>query len=189
MDQKVPALCQMFNAICYNAPMRSFPPEVEEVMIGSQDRFVWEMPAFQRYERGKTWYFGLAVLAVLMIAYAVWTANFLFAFIIFLSAIILLLVGVQDPRRVLVQVGNNGIVVDGKLHLFQDIGNFAIIYQPPLSKVLYLEPKATLAQRLRLELMDQDPVELRSHLRQYLREDLDLQGEHLSDILGRLLKI
>jgi hypothetical protein len=40
-----------------------------------------------------------------------------------------------------------------------------------------------------LELMDQDPVELRSHLRQYLREDLDLQGEHLSDILGRLLKI
>jgi hypothetical protein len=169
--------------------MRSFPPEVEEVMIGSQDRFVWEMPAFQRYERGKTWYFGLAVLAVLMIAYAVWTANFLFAFIIFLSAIILLLVGVQDPRRVLVQVGNNGIVVDGKLHLFQDIGNFAIIYQPPLSKVLYLEPKATLAQRLRLELMDQDPVELRSHLRQYLREDLDLQGEHLSDILGRLLKI
>src|SRR5688572_17039185 len=104
--------------------MRSFPQEVEEAMIHSQDRFVWEMPAFQRYERSKAWYFGLAVLAVLLIAYAVWTANFLFAFIIFLSAIILLLVGAQDPRHVLVQVGNNGIVIDGKLHLFQDIGNF-----------------------------------------------------------------
>ncbi|MCE9586158.1 hypothetical protein K8R04_02470 [Candidatus Uhrbacteria bacterium] len=169
--------------------MRSFPTEVETAMIGSQDRFVWEMPAFYRHERGKTWYFGLAVLSVLLIAYAVWTANFLFAFIIFLAAIILLLVGSQEPRHVLVQIGDNGIVVDGKLHLYQDIGSFGIVYQPPIAKVLYVEPKSTLSQRMRLELMDQDPVELRSHLRQYLQEDLDLQGEHLSDIVGRLLRI
>lgn len=169
--------------------MRTFPPEVEEAMIVSQDRFVWETPAFERHERGKTWYFGFAVLSLLLIAYAVWTANFLFAFIIFLSAIIILLVGSQEPRSMLVQVGDNGVVIDGKLHLYQDIGNFSIIYQPPISKVLYMEPKGTLSQRIRLNLADQDPVELRSHLRQYLQEDLDLQGEHLSDILGRLLKI
>src|SRR5688572_30901297 len=101
--------CSMFIVLCYNDPyMRSFPPEVEDAMISSQDMFVWEMPAFDKHERGKTWYFGLAVLSVLLIAYAVWTANFLFAFIIFLSAIIVLLVGSQDPRKVLVQVGNNG---------------------------------------------------------------------------------
>lgn len=180
----------MPDVLCYNGRyMRSFPSEVEDAMISSQDRFVWEMPAFDKHERGKTWYFGLAVLSVLLIAYAVWTANFLFAFIIFLSAIIILLVGSQEPRHILVQIGDNGIVVDGKLHLFQDIGNFGIVYQPPMAKVLYIEPKATLAQRMRLELIDQDPVELRSHLRQYLQEDLDLQGEHLSDIIGRLLKI
>lgn len=169
--------------------MRSFPTEVESAMISSQDRFVWEMPAFHKHDRSKSWYFALAILSVLLIAYAVWTANFLFAFIIFLSAIILLLVGSQDPRHVLVQIGDNGIVVDGKLHLFQDIGSFGIVYQPPLAKVLYVEPKGTLSQRMRLEIMDQDPVEIRSHLRQYLKEDLDLQGEHLSDIVGRLLRI
>ena len=169
--------------------MRSFPSEVEAAMIVSQDRFVWEVPAFHKPERSKAWYFGLAVLSVLLIAYAVWTANFLFAFIIFLSAIIMLLVGSQEPRDVLVQVGDNGIVVDGKLQLYQDIGNFGIVYQPPISKVLYIEPKSKLSQRLRLELADQDPVQLRTHLRQYLQEDLDLQGEHLSDIVGRLLRI
>lgn len=169
--------------------MRSFPSEVEAAMIVSQDRFVWEMPAFYKPERSKSWYFGLAVLSVLLIAYAVWTANFLFAFIIFLSAIIMLLVGSQEPRHILVQIGDNGIVVDGKLYLYQDINNFGIVYQPPISKVLYVEPKSRLSQRLRLELADQDPVQLRTHLRQYLQEDLDLQGEHLSDIVGRLLRI
>jgi hypothetical protein len=169
--------------------MRTFPPEVEQAMISSQDRFVWETPAFEKHIRGRAWYFAFAVLAVLLIAYAVWTANFLFAFIIFLSAIIMLLVGGQEPRNVLVQVGDNGVVIDGRLHLFQELGNFGIVYQPPISKVLYLEPRATLSQRLRVDLADQDPIELRNHLRQFVQEDLDLQGEHLSDILGRLLKI
>lgn len=169
--------------------MKSFPNEVEEAMIVSQDRFVWEVPSFEKYERGKTWYFGFAVVATLLVAYAIYTSNFLFAFIIFLSVIIVLLVGNQKPKQILVQIGNNGIVVDGRLHLYQEIDTFSIIYQPPMSKVLYIEPKSTLSQRLRIELDDQDPVELRSHLLQYLREDLDLQGEHVSDIIGRLLRI
>ena len=158
-------------------------------MIISQDHFVWEMPAFFKPERNKAWYFGFSIISVLLIAYAVWTANFLFAFIIFLSSIIMLLVGSQEPRDVLVQIGNNGIVVDGKLHLFQDINSFAIVYQPPIAKLLYIEPKSAISQRIRLELFDQDPIELRSHLRQFLQEDLDLQGEHFSDIVGRLLRI
>lgn len=169
--------------------MRTFPPEIEQSIAENQDRFVWEAPAFRKYERGSGWYLGLTLVAVFLIAYAVWTANFLFAFIIFLSAILLLLVGNQEPKRVLVQVGDNGVVWDGKLYLFQDLENFAIIYQPPMSKVLYLEPKSNITPRLQIELQDQDPISLREHLRQFMREDLDLQGEHLSDIVGRLLRI
>ncbi len=169
--------------------MRTFPPEVERSLVQSQDNFVWEAPAFRKYERGSGWYLALTLVAVFLIAYAVWTANFLFAFIVFLSAILLLLVGNQEPKNVLVQVGNNGIVWDGKLYLFQDLENFAIIYQPPMSKVLYIEPKSTITPRLSIELQDENPVDLRNHLLQYMREDLDLQGEHLSDIVGRLLRI
>ncbi len=169
--------------------MQSFPTEVEEAIIASQDKFAWETPAFIKYNRGSLWYFVFAIVCFSLIAYAIWTANFLFAFIVFLSAIILLLVGSQDPRTVLVQVGDNGVVIDGRLHLFQDLERFSVIYQPPMSKVLYIEPRSALTPRLRLELMDEDPVELRNHLKRFLREDLDLQGEHVSDIFGRLLRI
>lgn len=169
--------------------MRTFPPEVEQALVTGQDTYVWETPSFRKYERGSAWYLALTLVAVFLIAYAVWTANFLFAFIIFLSSILLLLVGNQEPKNVLVQVGNNGVVWDGKLYLYQDLENFSIIYQPPQSKVLYIEPKSSVTPRLSIDLQEQDPVGLREFLRQYVREDLDLQGEHFSDIIGRLLRI
>jgi len=169
--------------------MRTFVPEVEDAIVQNQQTFVWETLPYERQERGKRWYLFMTLVAVLFVAFAVWTANFLFAFIILLSGIILILAGNESPAPILVQVGDTGIVINGKLRLFRDIEEFAIVYNPPISKVLYLEPKGIALSRTRLALEDQDPVELRDHLKKYLKENLDLQSEHFSDILGRLLKI
>lgn len=169
--------------------MRTFAPEVEDALIQSQDAFVWEAPAFEPRQRGTAWYFVMALVAVFFMAYAVWTANFLFAFIVLLSAILLLLVGNKPPKVVLIQVGDNGIVFDGRLILYQDIDNFAVLYQPPSLKVLYVERRSPTAPRLNILLEDQDPVAIRNFLKQYVKEDLNLQNEHLSDIVARLLKI
>ncbi len=169
--------------------MITYPPEIEEALILNQDRFAWEAPSRIKYSRGSRWYLFMSLAAVFLVAYAVWTANFLFAFIILLIAIILVLAGNEDPSAVLAQVGDNGIVWNGRLYLFQDIDNFAVVYRPPVSKILYLELKNPLKPRLNIPLEDQNPIELRAHLQQYIKEDLDLQSEHLSDILARLLKI
>jgi hypothetical protein len=164
-------------------------PEAAEALILAQDRFVWEVPSFEKRERGRRWYLFMLLLATFLVAYAIYTANFLFAFLIVLMAILLLLTGRQEPVPMLVQIGDNGIVVNGKLHLYQDLDTFSIIYQPPLVKVLYIETRNILVPRLRISLNDQDPVGIRSLLKQYLKEDLDLRGEYVSDIIGRLLRI
>lgn len=169
--------------------MRSFPPQVEQAVISTQDRFVWEAPAYERFDRGPAWYFVMALVAVAGMAYAVWTANFLFAFIILLMGILLLLVGNKEPDRILVQVGDNGVVWNGRLILYQDLDEFSIVYQPPYVKLMYLNARSPLVPRLRVDLEDQDPISLRNHLRQYLKEDMDLQSEHLSDIFARLLRL
>lgn len=169
--------------------MKSFVPEVEDAVIKSQDRFVWEAPAYAKYDRGPKWYLIMALAAVALISYAIYTANFLFAFIILLMGILLLLVGNKDPERVLVQVGENGIVWNGRLMLFQDLEHFGLVYQPPYTKILYVEAKSPVMPRLRIDLEDQDPIELRTHLRKFMKEDADLQNEYLSDIFARLLRI
>jgi len=169
--------------------MISYPPEVQEALVLSQDRFVWEAPSRIHYERGSLWYVLMSVGALLLMAYAVWTQNFLFAFLVLLMAIILILAGNEPARNVLVQVGDNGIVVDGKLFLFQDVEQFAIVYQPPYTKILYIDHRNPVIPRLTIPLEEQNPLELRDHLKRYAREDLDLQDEHLSDMVARLLKI
>lgn len=154
-----------------------------------QDVFIWETPAYERHERGPRWYAVMSVVALLLVAYAVWTANFLFAFLILLAAIILVLAGNEHPSKALVQVGHNGLVWDGEFLPFDKIRNFAIVYRPPELKVLYIQPKNYLVPRLRIPLGEQSPVELREHLKQYLFEDLALRDEHASDMLARLFKL
>jgi hypothetical protein len=168
--------------------MISYPPEVLQAIIADQDTFVWEAPSFPKYQRGKNWYFFMTLAAVFLVAYSIWTSNFLFAFIVLLSCILLILTGTERPEAVLVQIGDHGVVWDGKLYPYQEIDQFAIVYQPP-TKVLYLNLKSTLQSQIRVPLEEQDPVAVRSFLKQFVYEDLDLQDENLSDILGRLLRI
>ena len=130
----------------------AYAPEFEEQLVAAQDAFVWETPAFERFDRGRLWYIAMSGIALLLVAYAVWQANFLFAFIILLAAIILVIAGNEKPRRVLIQIGQNGIVWSGDFLSFDDIHNFAIIYEPPHIRVLYIEPKSIFQPRLRISL-------------------------------------
>lgn len=164
-------------------------PDFQERMAEAQDVFVWEAPAYERHERGSRWYLVMGGVALLLVIYAVWTANFLFAFLVLLAAIVLVLAGNEPSPDVLVQVGHNGIVWDGEYLPFEQVKQFAIIYQPPEVKVLYVQPRSYLQPRLRIHLGEQDPVILRNHLKQYATEDLALRDEHASDILARLFRL
>ncbi len=164
-------------------------PETLRAITDAQQEFVWEMPAFEERDRGPWWYVIVSVIALISVAYGVWVSNYLFALIIIISAIILLLTTEKEPHSVLVQIGDHGVVVDGEFVSFEKLANFSVIYHPPATKVLYIERKYSIKPRLKLYLGEEDPVALREHLLRYLPEDLDLRDEHLSDILGRLLKI
>jgi hypothetical protein len=166
-----------------------YNPDLERKIAEAQDAFVWEAPEYERYERGPRWYLIMSIVALVGVAYAIWTANFLFAFLILLAAIILVLAGNEHPKRTLVQVGHNGVVWQGDYLPFERIRDFAIIYQPPDVKVLYLNPRNIVLPRLRIDIGDQDPVVLREHFKQYLDEDLALRDEHASDMLARLFRL
>lgn len=169
--------------------MVTYDPSIQEMLIRGQDRFVWEAPLYPTYPRGPLWYFGITAGTLILVSYALLTNNFLFAFLLLLSAIILVLAGNEQAPIALAQVGDIGVVWNGTLYLYRDIVNFAIIYDPPYVRTLYLETKSLTRHTVRIDLEDQDPVELRAHLRVYLSENTDLQMEPGSDILGRLLRI
>ncbi len=167
----------------------AYTREFLDQISGAQDAFVWEADLWEAQPRSSRWYLWMAGIAIALFTYALFTTNYLFAFIVILTSIILVLAGNEQPRRGLVQIGHNGIVHDGNLYLFDKIQDFALVYQPPELKLLYIQPKNPLKPRLRINLEDQDPIALRNHLKAYVDENLVLRGEHYSDIFARLLKL
>ena len=168
----------------------AYSKELLEQMASAQDLFVWEAPSFEPVERGPKWCVWMMAVAVWLVVYAVFTANCLFAFIVLLTSIILILGGNKEtPRNVLIQIGSNGVVYDGTFYQFDELSDFAILFQPPETKLLYIQPKGLTGVRMRIHLDDQDPIALRNHLKKYIDEDLNLQEEHFSDTVARLLKI
>ena len=87
------------------------------------------------------------------------------------------------------KITEDGIAINGKLYEYKVIKNFYIIYEPPEVKTLYFEPKSLLSPRIPIALEDQNPVEIRQILRQYLTEDIDREDEPVSDQTSRLLKL
>ncbi len=167
----------------------AYSKEFLDEMTKAQDLFVWEAPAWELVERSPTWYVWMGLAAFALVAYAVYTSNYLFAFVVLLITIILVLAGNENPRRILFQIGEHGIVVGGRMTPFAEIHDFAIVFQPPEVKVLYVQPKSWMRPRLRIPLEQENPLAIRAHLKRYVAEDLDLRDEHISDIMGRLLRL
>lgn len=159
-----------------------------EEIIG-KTAFAWSIPEFPKYERGKLWYAIAALVAGGGILYAVLTANFLFAVIILMFAMISLLYSTREPMLIPFAIGEAGVLVGVRTYPWRELESFWIVYDPPTVKTLYVEFKNPLRPRVAAPLADEDPVALRDTLLQYIREDVERKDEPFSDFLGRLLKL
>jgi hypothetical protein len=150
----------------------------------------WEVPEFNKHERGRWWYALFGLIAVALIAYAVLSGNFLFAVIILIGGFVMILTDARHPRPVSVTVTTEGVVVGNRFYDYDEMRHFAIVYKPAFDlKRVYFEFKSPMKQRLSLALFDINPLYLREHLSKYLAEDLDRNEEPLSEFVSRLLKL
>ncbi len=149
----------------------------------------WTIAEYTQHERNRRWYWTAGIIATFLLAYAVWTANFLFAVVILLTGIILYVRHNERPSLLMVQLRSDGVQVGEGIYPFKDLKSFWIIYEPPEVKTLYFDFLSNWLPRLPIPLEDEDPVAIRRFLVQYLPEDLTREGEPTSDALGRIFKL
>ncbi|MBI5077462.1 hypothetical protein HZB94_03735 [Candidatus Falkowbacteria bacterium] len=170
-----------------DAIIQFFSPQVPSDI--GQVHASWDFPEFIRVKRSQTWYWVVSIILVLLIVYAVYSANFLFAVILVLSAFIFIYQYFQSPRKVPAVIGEDGIIIDRAFYPHKEIKSFYIIYEPPQIKFLYLEFKNKLQKSLAIPLENQNPLEIRKSLLKYLRENLTINEEDFNETFARLLKI
>jgi len=174
------------------APVEGAVEPVEEQLIEGEHGIVlmsWEFFERPRQERGRIWYTAMIVAGGGLLLYALITANFLFALIIVMFSLVLYVSTIFEPARVRIIMSEDGIEVGDSFFPYRDIDKFWFYYEPPISKNLYLEFKSMLRPRLRIDLDEQNPNQVRQVLAQFLREDLEQVEEPFSELIGRIFKI
>lgn len=148
----------------------------------------WDVPEIDKYERKKSWYLIASLIFLLLLIYAIFTANFLFAIIIIFITMILYLQEKHETVITTFDITPDGLIIGDKFFAYKEIKNFYIIYEPPEVKKLYIVFKNFLKPRLGIPLLDQNPVKIREILTKYLDEDLEKEYEPLTDKIGRIFK-
>ena len=151
--------------------------------------FSWDFPEFGTNWRNRTWYKWAIPVAIALLIYALFSANYLFAVIIVLVAIIYFFQAFDSPLTVRCEISEDGVVLGKRFYDYRDLSLFWIIYEPPEVKTLYIEFRNPVKPRLGIPLQDQNPLEIRDTLGQYLEEDVERENEPISDGLARALRM
>lgn len=151
--------------------------------------FSWMIDEYPRYERGFFWYLFAGAAALGLLVYAVMSANFLFALIIVMVAMIMYISSLSRGNQIRFCVTEMGLVVGESFYPYKDIRRYWVIYEPPEVKNLYFDFKSPLSPRLTVTLGEHNPNEVREILNQILHEDLTEDEEPATDYLARLFKL
>lgn len=149
----------------------------------------WEVDEFPTHNRSRFWYIMAGIIGIGLIAFAIFTSNFLFAIIILMSAVIMTISTFIKPGKIPIIITNTGIVVGDMYYDYQSIRDFSIVYDPPEVKLLYLDFHAMSHPIISISLEDTDPNEVRECLLPFCLENLKRNEESLTDLFRRLYKL
>ena len=99
----------------------------------------WEAQEYITHDKNAGWYIGLTIVAIALIALAVFLKQWIFIAVIVLAFISLILYEVRPPRKIQYSVDGKGLTEGEKVYNFddyrafgilQDDTNFAIILMP-----------------------------------------------------------
>lgn len=162
----------------------------------------WEVPEYRTPERDRNWYLitGFFVIICLFFCFftisnwkLVWLglgANFLFALILIIAAIIMILNKNTPPLMVSVEFGPEGLKLGNNFYSYNKLKHFIVLYKPKKSlKQLYIEFKNPFQPRLSIPLRHKDALDVRNFLVKYLEEDLERTEPPVSEQLTKMLKL
>jgi|SRR3989344_2442267 len=147
----------------------------------------WTAPEFIHYPKSGKWYVLLGIAGAALVAFFLFKRDFLTSMMFVLLFLMAFFFSRAKPRQIHITLGPRGVKLNESLMTYQQIKTFWLVYEPPDIKTLNFETSAYLNRFLSLQMQDQDPVEIRDFLLDYLLEDLDRQ-ERISDKISRTLR-
>jgi len=143
----------------------------------------WTAPEFEYRPKSVSWYWISIIVAVIILAIAVWQKNFLFGFFVVLAEILLLTWANREPSLVNFTLTDKGLSVgDHKFYAFTDMESFSSdVSEGEEWPNLFFQFRRRLKPLLRIRVPKNQAVEIEKTLKTILR-----QTEHERSLLDAL---
>lgn len=149
----------------------------------------WTVTEYERHNRGTSWYVVMGSAGLLLVLYGVIAGNFLLSLIIILTGIILFLQSHQEPMQIPFRITETGVMLNDRLYPYSELDEFYLVYQPPEVKTLFIHPRSPWRPVLRIPLLDENPIDIRHTLQEFLTENTEKEEEPVSDTFARRWQI
>lgn len=147
----------------------------------------WRAPEYEKYERGRKWYLYVTLVLLAIIGYAVYTDSPIMAITFVLIGVVGYIFINRDPQIIDFAVTRDGIIAGREMYDFDAVKSFWIFYEPHDIKVVSLHTKSALMPFTHIPIHDENPVEIRRVLLEYIPEIK--QDPSLVDTFERLIGI
>ncbi|MCL5733069.1 MAG: hypothetical protein M1334_00155 [Patescibacteria group bacterium] len=147
----------------------------------------WEAPEFLYQVKDVSWYWMSIILAIIILAIAVWQQNFLFGVFVIIAEMLILIWGNTQPKDVKFKVTEKGIHLgERQFYPYGELAYFSIDEEVDYDwSEIYLTFKTKFHPPVRALIPDKNVEAVRSRMKLFLKET-----EHqmtLSDALIRFL--
>ena len=146
----------------------------------------WTAPEFFYFKKTEIWFAVSGLITIALFIWALWTRNIFFAFIIILGYFIVIAYAIKKPLNITVNITPEGVKIDRTFYSYNNLKSFWIFYTPPELKEISILSRKKVMPYIKIPLGEQDPIEVRKVLIQYLPEKK--QDESLIDNLSRQLR-
>lgn len=164
------------------------PKPITEGLAIGQPRHEWTISEYEPVRWSKNWYITMITLGLVLVIVGLITENPLFSLIIILFGIILYLQSQQKSPQVLFMITDLGVILGNRFYPYAELENFSLIYNPPVKK-LFIETHSPVRPMLRIPLLEENPVDLRNTLLEFLPENTEREEEPVSDLIARWWKL
>ncbi|MBI2068912.1 MAG: hypothetical protein HYT67_02335 [Candidatus Yanofskybacteria bacterium] len=159
------------------------PAKMDEAK--SPPRFQWNAPSF--YYNPQKKYLALIVIALMAGAVALlfYDRDMLLAIFLMLSSLVLVLYINKRPGVSKIRVDQTGVSINDRTYYYRELKSFWIDYTPYGPKELSLEARKWYLPHIKVSLEQEDPLELRSLMVNFVPERVHEQS--LVDFIARKL--
>jgi len=132
----------------------------------------WSAAEHIHRNRRPDWFWGIGIATVAGIILAALTKNFLLAFLILVSGILLVLFSLEKPKQISIAISEQGIKIDNMMYRFDSLQSFWLYQSAGGRLMLSIHSSRRLVPVFSIPLAQTvDPVILRTELLKHIPEE------------------